>query len=395
MKNFYKIGFINQVSGRLFIDLIEDLSKIYSPSILYTGNTQGEIRDELKENLFICELNDYNRESVCSRIFSGTKFIIKTFFHLIKGNHKLLFVVSNPPFVGLVILLINKLIGQKYIVLVYDIYPDILVNMKKLSSNNLIVKIWRLINKNFFQKAEAVITIGEAMKNYLVKHFKDKKHDPLEIFVIPNAADSKLVKPILKEKNSFSIKYGQEKKVTLMYSGNFGNSHSFEMILNAASNLRVNKKINFFLIGEGAQKKQINLKIKNEDLKNVISLPWQDESKYFKSIACADVALITMARGTEKLMVPSKIYYSMAVGSALLGIANKESELYRLIKKYDCGIIVDPGNFNEFQNAIIKFSNNKSFLDKCKNNSYKAYKKNFTKSNMVKHYNKIINSKLN
>ena len=55
-----KIGFINQVSGRLFIDLIEDLSKIYSPSILYTGNTQGEIRDELKEYLFIC-LHDQSK----------------------------------------------------------------------------------------------------------------------------------------------------------------------------------------------------------------------------------------------------------------------------------------------------------------------------------------------
>jgi len=395
MKNNYNIGYLNQVSGRLFLDLVEDLSKKYYPSILYTGNKPGEVPKDLKDKLFINDLNNYNRKSNFSRISSGLIYIIRMFFYLIKRNHRLLFVVSNPPLVSILILLINKLIGQSYIVLIYDIYPDILINAKKISNNSLVVKIWRFINKELLERAEVVITIGEAMKNQLDKYFEDKKSNSVEILVVPNAADSKLAKPIPKEKNSFSKKYNQKDKITVMYSGNFGNSHSFNMIINVASKLKTDNSINFFFVGEGAQKDKINRRINNESLNNVISLPWQHDSKYYDTIACADIALITMAKGTESLMVPSKIYYSMAVGSALLGIGNSKSELGRLINKYSCGLLVEPDEVDAFEDAIAKFKSDKLFLNECKNNSYQAYKNNFTRSHMVGQYYNIIANKLN
>ena len=43
MKNNYKIGFLNQSTGRLFKDLVEDLNNDYFPSVLYTGNDPGEL----------------------------------------------------------------------------------------------------------------------------------------------------------------------------------------------------------------------------------------------------------------------------------------------------------------------------------------------------------------
>ena len=93
----------------------------------------------------------------------------------------------------------------------------------------------------------------------------------------------------------------------------------------------------------------------------------------------------------DYLMIPSKIYYSMAVGSALIGIAKKESELANIINDYDCGIIIDPDNLKDLERAILRFKNDISFLNKCKNNSYNAFKNNYTRLHMSKKYGELIN----
>ena len=74
----------------------------------------------------------------------------------------------------------------------------------------------------------------------------------------------------------------------------------------------------------------------------------------------------------------------MAVGSALIGIAKKESELANIINDYDCGIIIDPDNSIDLKRALLKFKNDASYLQKCKNNSYNAFKNNFTRLHMSK-----------
>ena len=120
----------------------------------------------------------------------------------------------------------------------------------------------------------------------------------------------------------------------------------------AAKKLINNKSLNIFLIGEGSQKNNIISEIRKANLNNVICLPYQDDSVFPKVLASADVALITMASGSEELMVPSKIYYSMAVGSALIGITNRNSELAKMINDHECGIVVPPDNVYVDPDAI-------------------------------------------
>jgi len=391
MKNKYRIGFTNQSTGLLFKELVEDLSKEYFPSILYTGNNVEKLPAFIKEKLNIDVLNPYIRTSNIARLFSGLKYLTSLFIKILSNKFQLLFIVSNPPFIGLLGLLFKKISNQRYVILVYDIYPDILISLDKIVEKNLMVRIWRKMNRKVYEESDAVITIGNVMKKVLENHFDPKKTLMGKVIAIPNCADPKSIMPIPKEKNNFSIKYNQIDKLTVMYSGNFGNSHSFKMILDTAEKLKNDNFINFFLIGEGAQKSNINAKIITEDLSNVVSLPWQKESIFVESIASSDISLITMAIGSENLMIPSKIYYSMAVGSALIGIAKKESELANIINDYDCGIIIDPDNLNDLERAILKFKNDASFLKKCQNNSYNAFKNNYTRLHMSKKYGELIN----
>lgn len=395
MKNNYRIGFINQSTGRLFKDLVEDLNNDYFPSVLYTGNDPGVFSNFKKKLIDVSILTPYNRQTNLTRLLSGIKYILKLFFRIMKSNHQLLFIVSNPPFIGVIGPLLKLLRNQKYVILVYDIYPDVLINVGRYTDSNLVIKLWRYINKKAYDKAEIVFTIGDGMKQVLNKHFESNNTSMNKVTVIPNCADPKHIKPIAKENNRFSKKYSQLNKLSIMYSGNFGNTHSFDIILNVAKKLHNEKLINFFLIGEGSQKKYINSRINNEKISNVISLPFQNESTFPEVLASADLSLITMAKGTERLMVPGKIYYSMAAGSALIGIAHDNSELAKIIINNKCGIVISPDNEHKLIDAILKFKNSPKFLNNCKNNSYLEFKNSYTRSHMSKRYSNSLNQIFN
>ena len=152
-----------------------------------------------------------------------------------------------------------------------------------------------------------------------------------------------------------------------------------------------NKSLNIFLIGEGSQKNNIISEIRAASLDIVICLPYQDDSVFPKALASADVALITMASGSEELMVPSKIYYSMAVGSALIGITNRNSELAKMINDHECGIVVPPDNVEKLETAISTFMNDQQFLKRCKDNAYNAFINYYTNSHTYSKYREIMN----
>ena len=233
------------------------------------------------------------------------------------------------------------------------------------------------------------------MARELEKSFSPNATKAREVISIHNCADPQKFKPVPKKINSFAIKYKQLDKLTVMYSGNFGYSHSFTSVVNAAKKLIDYKLINIFLIGEGIQKKKIILDVKEESLDNVLCLPYQENSIFPNALAAADIALVTMANGSEKLMVPSKIYYSMAVGSALIGITRRNSELAKIIKEYDCGIVVQPGDAEELASAILTFKNNQHFLNKCKKNAHIAFINNYTNDKIYSKYNKVIKGLIN
>jgi glycosyltransferase involved in cell wall biosynthesis len=315
----------------------------------------------------------------------------KVLIKILRNKPKLVMFVSNPPFVPFIGLLLKVFCAQRYVVLVYDIFPDVLIELNRLSEKNIIVKLWRRMNKAVYENSEAVITIGDYMAKKLEKSFYSGATSAGKVVVIHNCADPDEFKPIPKEVNPFVVKYKQTDKLTVMYSGNFGYAHSFGNIVNTAKKLISNKSLNIFLIGEGSQKNNIVSEIRAASLDNVICLPYQDDSVFPKALASADVALITMASGSEECMVPSKIYCSMAVGSALIGITNRNSELAKMIIDHECGIVVPPDNVEKLEEAISTFMNNQQFLNRCKENAYNAFINYYTNCQTYSNYREIMN----
>jgi glycosyltransferase involved in cell wall biosynthesis len=393
-ENEPQIIFLNQVSGRLFQELAEELAgSVDSQCILYTGSDKSN-KIKSTSNLKIIKAPEYHRGNYYSRLLDWFKYFWFVFWSVLKQpSSTLIFIVSNPPFLPLIGYLMKKLRGQPYVVLIYDIYPDLAIYLGKISRQGPLAWMWRWFNKGAWQNSEAVFTIGDDMAIKLEGMFKANRTQLGHVAVISNWVDHNFIKPLSKEKNWFAQKYGQVNKFTVLYSGNLGATHDLETILEAAKELGNFKDIQFLIVGDGYKRAYIEKFIDQEKLSTILLLPFQAESVLPYSLTTGDVAVITLSKGVEGLSVPGKVYYAMAGGSALLCISSGNNELKTIIKNHQCGISVEPGDVEGFVSVIKRFYEDPVFLKSCKENARKAVESYYTKKNIGK-YREILVDKL-
>ena len=69
-------------------------------------------------------------------------------------------------------------------------------------------------------------------------------------------------------------------------------------------------------------------------------------------MAAGDLHVVTIKRGLEGVIVPSKLYNILAYGRPILGIATEPAEVARLTRNYECGISADPDDPTQVVQAV-------------------------------------------
>lgn len=367
------IAILNQDSGYLMIDLANAFHEAGYQVHLITGKLKPR-NTLLNDEVVRFKVRPYNRSSSINRILTWFVATWQMFWickFKLKGAH--LLIVSNPPLAPLLPLVLKN----NFDLLIYDIYPDALHEMKVLGSKNLIVHIWEKLNVKVFRKADRILTLTEGMKSVLTKYAGEK-----EIEVVPIWTDNQFLKPIPKNENSFINKYNLQDNFVVMYSGNLGKSHDVDMIPEIASKIN-NPKVIFIIIGDGDQKKGLEEKISKLKLTNLMMLPFQPASDLPFTLSAADIAIVTLGKNASNLSVPSKTYNLMSVGAVILSIAETDSELASLTKQFAFGETFRRDQLNEIINFINNTAADLELQTAFKTNSLKA----------SAHFDKSVNCK--
>ncbi|WP_081702812.1 glycosyltransferase family 4 protein [Desulfuromonas sp. TF] len=379
-QNSRPIIFLNQTTGKLFHELVEDSAKACAQVFLFSGPVSKPSVDNNDLNLVAAPT--YNRKNYFTRLCSWIHYFLKAFlFVFTLCSSSLLFIVTNPPFLGLVGLFFKIFRKQNYVVLVYDIYPDLLVGMGTLR-NGWISQLWTKMNRLVLENSSVVFTIGDDMAHLLEKSFDLSRTIAGRAIVIPNWSDVDTIKPLAKDNNAFAIEHDQVGKITVLYSGNMGNTHDIESILAVARELRDYEAIHFLFIGEGAKRPLVERTKVDEGLQNISLLPFQSEEALPYSMAAGDIGIVSYQSGTEACIVPSKTYYYMAAGLVPLVISGKETDLSRMLVKNNSGIFVRSGDIDGMKRAILILANNGELLKNYKIAARATAEQHFSRHNI-------------
>lgn len=376
----YKIIFLNQMAGPMFRELAEDISKKHGPGLLLTGHVDTLAKEHVAE-LSIAGAPAYDRSSYFSRVRSWLAYLYAAFRTVSRYSARnFLFIVSNPPFLGLVGVLFKIVRRQPYGVLVYDVYPDILIGLGRMRPG-LVARLWSLMNRMVYTQADFVVTLSPEMARRVASNRDGLEKGNRSVFYVPPWADVEWIKPLEKNSNPFVKTHGLQNKTIVTYSGNMGHSHSVERLLDVGRSLSSIADIHFLLIGEGAKWPILKRRIESDGLRNVTLLPFQREDALPFSMTAGDIGVMTYQSGAEGCMVPSKACYYMAAGLAIIVISDSKTDLADLVVSRGCGLWFHSLDTPGLAEAIRNLHENPVLLDQYKRASRQTAEALFSRKN--------------
>lgn len=368
-----RILLVNQSSGYLMVDIVNAFvnSGKYDKVELFAGEIH--IRPSVPDkSVHVIKTVKYNKNSTLKRLLSWTGAFLHLLFVLwFRGRNCELFLVSNPPLTTFIPLFTRK----KYSILIYDLYPDSLFSQGFVKRDSFVTRWWIKKNKKVFAKAKNVFTISDDMKQTVAQYMDESK-----IKVVYNWAHNEHLKPVVKSENSFLKQLRLEDKFIVLYSGNMGMTHDIDVLVDVANTLKENTKIHFLFIGEGAKKEIIEKKIAEYQLQNCHVLPFQPLEVLPYSMGAADIAVVTTDTNQTGLSVPSKTYSYLSVGAILLCLADKNSELGRMVVENKVGKCFNRSEVAEMNDFVRRMASNEDELIQYKNNS-RALSMDYTPDN--------------
>jgi glycosyltransferase involved in cell wall biosynthesis len=353
-----KLLVINQVVGPLNRELLEDLSARGVRCGVLTGWVDAEPGATLPFE--ILSATSLIKAPTWKRLWSWGAFTVEAIIAAIRHRRTGMLVVTNPPWTMLVMPLLKHLAGVRYVLLVYDVYPDLMERMGYCRKGGLVSRLWRWMSRRSLRAASGVITLGRHMADTLRAHLRPE--DRLEIEIIPNWADTNFIRPLPKADNPFARQHGLVDKFVVTYSGALGASHDTESILVAAESLANLPNIHFLVVGGGTRWQEMSEAVAARKLTNLTLLPLQPFSTLPYSLTTADVSIVCLDEGYEGVSVPSKTYYALAAGAAILAVSPEGTELTDLVAEYRCGVHVPPRRPLLLAQAIRRLHDDRSKL---------------------------------
>jgi colanic acid biosynthesis glycosyl transferase WcaI len=257
--------------------------------------------------------------------------------------------LTDPPIIGLAALLAVRRAASRFVFLCQDVFPEVAVLLEDFRServNRWLDRVSRLL----VRRADRVVALGETMRERLIT---GKGADPGRVEVIHNWADCSRIVPSSKD-NGFARAHGLTDRFVVMHSGNIGLSQGLEHVIDAAIHLRHMPDIQIVFVGEGVKKPVLEARARELCLDNVHFLPYQPKERLTESFASADVFVVSLLPGLAGYIVPSKLYGILGAARPYVAAVEEECEVAEITRRYECGIVVPPGQPKELAEGILK-----------------------------------------
>ena len=343
--------------------------------------------DEEKDSMKIIRTWTYISVSrkFISRLFNYFSFAFSSYINSFSIKDTDIIIASSPP---LSVAIIGAIIARKkripLILDLRDIWPEAAVSTGYIKKGFLyhLAEKWE---KRCYKQAQKILVNSPAIFEEL-KNIKGVPSSKLEL--IPNGADLEFFKEI-NDNDKINEDYNIKNKFVVLYTGLLGFAQAPEIMIDAAKILENNKDIVFLIVGGGPLKKDLEFKIKNLKLDNVILAGQRPREEMPVFVSKGDVCLIPYKNSsTFQKNVPSKMFDYMASGKPI--IINLEGAASDIIKKAQAGLVVEPENASALAKAIEQLYNNK-FLRKKMGDLGKSYvEKYYDKKEISKQLETIL-----
>jgi len=263
--------------------------------------------------------------------------------------------MTDPPFQGILGAFVAMLKRKPYVYNIRDLYPDMAIAGAIMPPGRS-TRLWEKLHRWALRHTTKVIVLGEDMRRRII----GKGVEPSRVMVIrdgaemppPNAAlpppDRDVVHAI---RSDFSF--------VLLHAGNLGFYGAWNTLITAARKL-ASEGVGLVFVGEGAQRAEVQAAASGAD--NIRFLDYFPHDKIPSVLAAADAHIITVKRGLEGVVVPSKMYGILAAGKPIVAVAPAETDVVSLGLQQGFAVAADPDKPSELANVIRELATDRNKL---------------------------------
>jgi len=263
--------------------------------------------------------------------------------------------MTDPPFQGIVGAFVAMLKRKPYVYNIRDLYPDMAVG-GSIVEPGMFARIWEKLHRWALRRASRVIVLGEDMRARIAA----KGIDPTRIVVVRDGAEISPANAALPafDPEVVSAIRGNFKFV-LLHAGNLGFYGAWETLIEGVRKLE-NDGVGLVFVGDGAQRAKLEALATGSG--NVRFLPFFPASKIPSVLAAADMHIITVKRGLEGVVVPSKMYGILAAGKPILVVAAPGIDAASLGEQRGFAIASDPDKPEALAASVRALTSDKNKL---------------------------------
>lgn len=240
--------------------------------------------------------------------------------------------MTDPPVAGIAGAFVARMSGRPFVYNIRDLYPDMAVGGDIVQPSHWVDR-WERMHRRALNQADRVIVLGEDMRTRILS----KGVSPDRVVVVHDGTTFPISMPAPNDPVVREIRCGFP--FVVLHAGNLGFYGAWQTLLSAAEILR-NENTGLVFVGDGANRAALQSSAAASP--NVRFLPFRPAEQIPHVMMAGDLHIVTVRRGLEGIVVPSKLYSILAAGRPVLAVAAPESDAARIVRESGCGLSADP-----------------------------------------------------
>jgi colanic acid biosynthesis glycosyl transferase WcaI len=295
---------------------------------------------------------DYPRIQMNRRVLNYLTYVKLAVCRALFIPCDVIFAMTDPPFNGIVGAFLSVLKRKPLIYDIQDMYPDMAV-AGSIVQPGLLTRFWERLHRWALRRATRIIVLGDDMRARIIAK-GPKNIDPAKVFIVRSGVDTPPPdSPLLPLNPEVTRAIRGNFRFVLLHAGNLGFYGAWDTIMAAARKLE-NENIGFVFVGDGAERSRLeNL---TAGVSNVRFLPFFPSSDIPSVLAAPDAHIVTIKRGLEGVVVPSKMFGIIAAGKPIVAVAAAETDVAALGLHHGFAIYADPTNPDELASSVRRLA---------------------------------------
>lgn len=263
-----------------------------------------------------------------------------------RKDYDIIITTSPPIFTGIPGYIVKKITGKKWIFDVRDLWIDASIELGFLKKSSFFEKISRMYERICYNKCDMITVTTEEIKKKIVDRYNISVK---KLVVIPNGVDTNIFRPSAVKKNR------------IIYCGNIGFAQDLERFISAVKKVNENFPLEFYLVGDGDIKNDLETLVKEENLENIVFFIGSLDREKIPVLIAESLIGIAPLKNLQSLnyAIPTKVYEYMSCGIPF--IATGKGEIENIIKNSKAGLIVD-NNTESISKTIISLLDDKKLI---------------------------------